>query len=81
MVLYHKDFAKESFETADFWHVSGIYEEPREDWDIELVTDEKTVMLNRSRAKALLLADEMNAEITVEQDNDELRIVISKKIQ
>ena len=74
MVLYHKDFSKESFETEDFWRVSGI------DGDVELVTDKKQIELNRARAKALLLADEMGAEITVEQNDDKLRIVITKKI-
>ena len=79
MVLFHKDFSKEALETKDFWRISGIDDETAKSGTVEPITDKKIIMLNRARAKAMLLAEEMNAEITVEQENDEFRIIISKK--
>ena len=78
MVLYHKDFSKESLQQEDFWRVLGKSDEEAK--KCELVTDKKIIALNRARAKALFLTEEICAEITVEQTDDEMRIVISKKI-
>ena len=79
MVVYHKNFSKENFETEDLWRVSGIDDETAK--KCETITDKQTVALNRARAKAMFIAEEIGAEINIEQNESELRIVISKQIQ
>ena len=80
MVLFHKNFADEALKTEDLFAVLGIDEESAKDGNVEIETDSEKVTVNRSKTQAMLIAEEMKADITIEQKNGELRIVISKKM-
>ena len=80
MVLFQKNFADEALQTEDLLAVLGIDEETAKDGNIGIETDGEKVTINRSKTQAMLIAEEMKANITIEQENGELRIVISKKI-
>ena len=79
MVLFHKDFEKESLQTGDLFAIFGIYDETAKNTNVGKVTDEEEIIINRSKTKALLLAEEMKADITFEEENGEIRIIINKK--
>ena len=79
MVIFHKDFENESLEIKDFCAIFGIDEETAQKGNVEKVTDEKEILINRSKTKLLLIAEEIKAEIKIEEENGEFRIVISKK--
>ena len=80
MVLFQKNFADEALQTEDLLAVLGIDEETAKNGNAEIETDSEKITINRSKTQAMLIAEEMKANITIEQENGELRIVISKKM-
>ena len=80
MVLFQKNFADEALQTEDLLAVLGIDEETAKNGNAEIETDGEKITINRSKTQAMLIAEEMKANITIEQENGELRIVISKKM-
>ena len=79
MVLFHKDFANEVLEMKDFWEIFGIDEETAKSGNVEKVEDEELATINRSKMKALLMSEEMGAELTIEEENNEIRITVDIK--
>ena len=80
MVLFHKNFADEALKNEDLFAVLGTDEETAKNGNVEIETDDEKITINRSKTQAMLIAEEMKADITIEQENGELRIVISKKM-
>ena len=80
MVLFQKNFANEALKNEDLFAVLGIDEETAKNGNAEKETDNEKIIINRSKTQAMLIAEEMKANITIEQENGEFRIVISKKM-
>ena len=78
-MVFHKDFEKESLKMGDLLAIFGIDEKTAKNGNVEKVTDEEKIIINRSKTKALLLAEEMKADITFEEETGEIRILINKK--
>ena len=79
MVLYHRDFSKEEAEDKDVLGMLNLDEAVIQNAPPDVKVDRETAQLNRAKMKALFLAEEMKAEITVEREKNELRIIICKK--